>query len=159
MLAIPTACQKGRRDTLTPITPNFHAMLMETSPDQRSDKVFPVPSRDGEPLSDESLVGRVISAIGEAAGVVVDKNAGKVASALRRSFGCRWAPKVMPVVLKDLMRHRNIQTTMRYYTGQNAQQNAAAVWAVSGQTPIVNTIVNSQPADVHQQETKQAANP
>jgi integrase len=149
MLSIPAACQKGGRDTLTPITPDFHAILLQTPADERTGKVFKVTGRDGEPLTDENLIGRVISAIGEVAGVVVDKAAGKFASAhdLRRSFGGRWAPKVMPAVLKDLMRHRSIQTTMAYYVGQNAEQNAAAIWATTGGKPSdasrVNTFVNS----------------
>jgi integrase len=152
MFAIPGECQKGGRDTLTPITPDFHAMLLETAPEDRVGNVFKVTGREGEALADENLIGRVISAIGEVAGVVVDKAAGKYASAhdLRRSFGCRWAPKVMPAVLKDLMRHRSIQTTMAYYVGQNAEQNAAAIWATTGQKPQdsrVNTFVNSEPSD------------
>lgn len=149
MLAIPGTCQKGGRDTLTPITPDFHAMLLETPPEQRTGKVFAVPGRDGELLTDENLIGRVISAVREAAGVIVDKAAGKYASAhdLRRSFGCRWAPKVMPAVLKDLMRHTDLSTTMKFYVGQNAEQNAAAIWAAVGQNPAdlrVNTFVNSE---------------
>jgi integrase len=30
----------------------------------------------------------------------------------------------MPPILKQLMRHASIQTTMEYYVGQNAQQAA-----------------------------------
>ena len=58
--------------------------------------------------------------------------AGKVkyASAhdLRRSFGERWAVRVMPHVLMVLMRHESIETTMRYYVGRNAQTTAAILW-------------------------------
>lgn len=60
----------------------------------------------------------------------------------------------MPV--RIVMRHRGIQTTMMFYVGQNAEQNAAAVWTTTGQQNV-NTFVNSQAADVQQQETKQAA--
>ena len=61
-------------------------------------------------------VGRMI---GKKAGVVVDKEAGKYATAhdLRRSFGTRWASKVKAATLQLLMRHEDIQTTMRYYVG------------------------------------------
>jgi len=34
----------------------------------------------------------------------------------------------MPQVLKELMRHESIETTMRYYVGQNAERTAAAVY-------------------------------
>ena len=33
----------------------------------------------------------------------------------------------MPIVLQQLMRHENIETTMRYYVGQNAEATADAV--------------------------------
>ena len=54
----------------------------------------------------------------------------KFASAhdLRRSFGERWASRVMPVVLQELMRHDSIDTTMRYYVGRNAQSTAKILW-------------------------------
>jgi integrase len=43
---------------------------------------------------------------------------------LRRSFGFRWARKVMPMVLKELMRHESVATTEKFYVGINAQQTA-----------------------------------
>jgi len=47
---------------------------------------------------------------------------------LRRSFGIRWAGKVKPATLQLLMRHHSIETTLRYYVGQNADATADAVW-------------------------------
>jgi len=47
---------------------------------------------------------------------------------LRRSFGERWAERVLPKVLMELMRHASIDTTMRYYVGQNAQRTADVAW-------------------------------
>jgi integrase len=140
MLRIPAGCQKGNRDTLTAIAPDFYDHLMKTPPAERKGRVFPVTGASGEPLN-ENKVGRIISDIGEAAGVVVDKAAGKFASAhdLRRSFGSRWSTKVMPAVLKEQMRHRSIQTTMQHYVGQNAEQTADAIWQAAGR---VNTFVN-----------------
>lgn len=35
---------------------------------------------------------------------------------------------LMPPVLQELMPHENIQTTMRYYVGQNAKRTAAIFW-------------------------------
>lgn len=74
-------------------------------------------------------MGVVISDIGEAAGVVVDARAKtksgqpKYASAhdLRRTFGDRWSARVMPPQLMRMMRHAEIQTTLRYYVGRNAE--------------------------------------
>jgi integrase len=96
------------------------------------------------------LVGPIVSTIGEEAGVIVDERTKRIkakgdkpahdvavrkfASAhdLRRAFGVRWAGKVMPTVLRELMRHEDIGTTMKFYVGQNAEKTAEAVWAVVG---------------------------
>ena len=47
----------------------------------------------------------------------------------RRSFGTRWARRVMPAELKLLMRHASIETTMKYYVGIEADDIAAGLWA------------------------------
>lgn len=54
----------------------------------------------------------------------------KYASAhdLRRNFGTRWAPRVMPATLCELIRHKTIETTMRYYVEANAKSTATALW-------------------------------
>jgi integrase len=75
--------------------------------------------------------------IGKAARVVVDERVRgeevrtKYASAhdLRRSFDERWALRVMPQVLMELMRHESIETTQKYYVGRNAQRTADVLWA------------------------------
>jgi len=93
-------------------------------------------------VSDPDFVSRVVIRIGKAANVKVDvrtkrdrktgerKQVVKYASAhdLRRSFGERWALRVMPQVLQELMRHESIETTLRYYVGKNAQRTADALW-------------------------------
>ena len=67
------------------------------------------------------VAGRTVCLIGELARVIVYTHPRtgtvKYASAhdLRRSFGNRWARKVMPAVLQKLMRHADISTTMGYY--------------------------------------------
>ena len=55
----------------------------------------------------------------------------KYASAhdLRRAFGERWAARLMPAQLKELMRHESIETTLRFYVGTDAQRTADAAWA------------------------------
>ena len=68
----------------------------------------------------------IVSKIGREAKVVVDKSRNKFATAhdLRRSFGERWAARVMPQVLMELMRHESIDTTLKFYVGRNAQRTS-----------------------------------
>lgn len=89
-------------------------------------------------------IGPIVSAIGEKAGDIVGTRTkledgepitvNKFASAhdLRRAFGFRWSRLVMPPTLKELMRHTDISTTMRYYVGQNAQATADELWRAKG---------------------------
>jgi len=141
MLRIPAELEKGHQDRLLALAPEFVELLCETSVERRKGRVFPLYSRrvPGAALT-KDRVSRIVCRIGEVAGVKVQTKtvrAGgrsiqrtKCASAhdLRRSFGERWAMRVMPAVLQELMRHENIQTTMRYYVGRNAERTAEAVW-------------------------------
>lgn len=86
-------------------------------------------------MSERSAVGNVISRIGKKANVVVDvdprSGRKKFASAhdFRRAFGERWSKRLMPADLKELMRHAEIGTTMKYYVGANAQRTNSTLWA------------------------------
>lgn len=40
----------------------------------------------------------------------------------------------MPTVLRELMRHADITTTMKYYVGLNAEATADELWAALGDT-------------------------
>ena len=142
MLHIPAELEKGNRDRLLPIAPEFAEFLQAKPEHERTGRVFePKPVR---PWQSKRLgaarVGRIISDIGDAAKVKVhtDPKTGKVkfASAhdFRRSFGERWAPRVMPQVLMELMRHESIETTLKYYVGRNAQNTAEALYATLGNT-------------------------
>lgn len=83
----------------------------------------------------------------------VDDANGKVkyASAhdLRRSFGERWANRVMPHILQQLMRHEDIGTTMRYYIGRNAETTADALWDAVTNTSA-NTSQKTSTAEKHE---------
>jgi len=111
-------------------------MLQEVPIADRRGFVFRLNGRghDGGRLT-PNTVSKTVSEIGEAAGVKVHTHprTGKVkfASAhdLRRTFGERWAARLMPVQLMELMRHKNIETTLRYYVGANAQRTAQSIWA------------------------------
>ncbi len=79
-------------------------------------------------------------ACGASAGVVVKqrekkgKTTREFASAhdLRRSFGFRWSRLVMPTILRELMRHESIETTMTFYVGLNAEATADELWKATG---------------------------
>jgi len=158
MLRVPSECEKGNRDRMLPVAPEFAEMLLATPEAKRRGRVFRLVSPGAARLTPER-VSKLITMIGEAAGVVVrretrwvtervksrDPETGKMvcralrvqrevpkyASAhdLRRSFGERWAVRVMPQVLTQLMRHESIDTTMRFYVGRNANTVADAAWA------------------------------
>ena len=99
MLRIPGDCQKNGKDQLCPITPDFAEHLLATPEAERTGPVFR-PLLPSGSRADGAKAGRMISLIGELAGVNVHTHAksGKVkfASAhdLRRSFGTRWAKRV-----------------------------------------------------------------
>jgi integrase len=115
--------EKGHRDRLLPMAPDFADWLQETPQAQRRGRVFKMGLA-------ASTVGKWIGAIGEAAGVVVSES-GKHATAqdLRRAFGTRWSRRVKPAVLQQLMRHKSIETTMQYYVHLNAEELGAELAA------------------------------
>ncbi len=78
----------------------------------------------------------------------------KYASAhdFRRAFGVRWAARLMPAQLMELMRHESIETTLRFYVGTDAQRTAEAAWAAFDALqrvftgPLANSFANSAPS-------------
>ncbi len=151
MLRIRGDAQKSGRDQLYPAAPEFGEMLLATPEAERRGRVFKLlgavnPNggpKDVGPVSDPDYISHVVCRIGEAAGVKVDskvkrdrktgeeREAVKYASAhdLRRSFGFRWSRRIMPAELRELMRHADIATTMRFYVGQDAESTADVLWA------------------------------
>lgn len=131
-LVIQARGQKSRRDELSPLAPDFATWLRRTPPEQRTGRVLPISSTWGRnrPVNASSRIGRVLSEIGTAAGIVVnDEDKHVSAHDLRRSFGTRWAQKVKPLALKRLMRHAAIETTLRYYVDQDTDDVAEELWA------------------------------
>jgi integrase len=153
--------QKSGRDELLPMTPDFAEFLLATSKRKRHGPVFPLLTHRGKVPFVDRQVGRVVSRIGEKAGVVVSKAEGKFASAhdLRRAFGTRWARRVMPAVLQRLMRHASIQTTMGYYVDLDADELAAELWSKHPTTGVGNTFGNNGPTDVEKGIRLPAASP
>ena len=67
----------------------------------------------------------------------------------RRSFGERWASRIMPKDLMELMRHENINTTMKYYATRNAATTSEVLWKAFssntlGNTPLKNPLVPAE---------------
>jgi len=135
LLQIPAELEKGHKDRLIPLAPEFAEFLLQTPPAQRADFVFN-PKSERWPAHRLTIVQvmKIISRIGKKAAVIVHVNVKtgkkKYASAhdFRRAFGDRWALRVMPAVLMEMMRHESISTTMQFYVGRSAQATADVVW-------------------------------
>lgn len=117
--------EKGRQNRLLPMTPDFATWLLQTPQELRHGRVFKLPYRTAD------NIGKVVAAIGRAAGVAVNDD-GKHATIhdLRRSFGTRWASKVKPAILMLLMRHRDVATTMKFYVASDADDVADSLWSL-----------------------------
>lgn len=93
---------KKKKHYLAPMPPDFAAYLSERD---REGKVWQMPVNADQ-------VGKIVGKLG--AGIDVG---GKTATAhdIRRAFGTRWSRALMPADLKELMRHSNVSTTMKFY--------------------------------------------
>ena len=132
--------QKSGQDELLPMTPDFAELLLRTPEGERHGRVFRLNhARRGTPLA-PMAVGKLVTRIGKKARIVVNSADGKTASAhdLRRSFGTRWAKRVMPAVLRKLMRHASIETTMAFYVDLNVDEMADDLWANHPATAAVS---------------------
>ena len=136
VLVIPAECEKGFTDREHPMAPEFAIMLQEVPAERRKGFVFRLNGRGhGGGRLKSNAVSKIVSDIGKAAGVKVytHPRTGKVKCAsahdLRRTFGERYSRRLTTVELKELMRHENIETTLRYYVGANAQRTAQSIWA------------------------------
>jgi integrase len=129
MLRITAALEKGHKDRLLPMAPEFARLLETVPPRLRTGPVFPLQRLDGKAgRMSPHRVSKVVSAIGARAKVRVDTRKTASAHDLRRAFGERWAARLMPAQLMELMRHESIETTLTYYVGRNAERTAAALW-------------------------------
>lgn len=140
MLRIVAEAEKGNADRLLPLTPDFARFIARTR--QPSGYVFNPLGERGTRVG-YSRACHVIADIGKAAGVVVDPPTGRTATAhdLRRTYGSRWAHRVQPVVLKEMMRHADISTTTKYYVDVHAAGLAETLWKGS-EARLVNTSLN-----------------
>lgn len=151
-LRIPSESEKGNKDRILPMSPEFFEFLSETPKSQQKGFVFkPIGQNQNCDRLSTQTVGRTIGSVGEAAKVKVDsKNATGAngepivnpvyASAhdLRRSFGERWAARIMPPQLMELMRHETIETTLRFYVGRNAEKTSVILWEAHRKAEVSN---------------------
>jgi integrase len=135
---IEAEAHKGRRDMLLSMTPDFAKFLLATPEPERTGPVFKCVQRHKS-----KQVSKIGSRIGKRANVVVDKAKDRYATChdLRRSFGTRWAAKVLPIVLKQLMRHSSLETTMKYYVHLDSDDLAAGLW----KDDAIGTFVGTSP--------------
>ena len=88
MLLIPADAEKGNEDRVLPVAPEFAELLLSVPECERQGRVFKLLDTDGTPLRpSRRVVGPIVSAIGESAGVIVDPRLvnGKPAKFARRS--------------------------------------------------------------------------
>jgi len=135
MFRIHAEAEKGRKDRILPMAPEFAQLLEQVPEDQREGFVFDtVLSRNtGKRRTDTAT--KTISAIGKAANVKTGPDKTATAHDLRRAFGLRWSQRVMPPILQLMMRHENISTTQRFYVGRDAQAAAEAIWSAFSDIP------------------------
>jgi integrase len=146
MLRIPAALEKGHKDRLLPMAPEFAKLLASVPETDRTGPVFKLARIDGKPGRPSSdAVSKAVSKIGAKANVRVGETKTASAHDLRRAFGERWSAKLMPAQLTELMRHESIETTLTYYVGRNAERTAAALWGQEpGADPVRSDISHQQ---------------
>ena len=123
--------QKSRKAERCPMAPDFAGWLLEQwPPSERAGFVFaPISHRS------EKRVINAVSDIGAKAGILVDRQSEKFATAhdLRRSFAARWALKVKPQILQRMMRHSAIETTLKYYARLESDDIAREIWSTEAE--------------------------
>jgi len=139
-LLIPAEMQKNDTEESIPLLPWFEELLNSTPADERRGWVFNPKSlqslRGRQPRQQRpshEWVGKIISRIGKAAGIIVDQGDAskgkppKYASAhdLRRSCARRMKDAGVPNdVISTVMRHASWETTKRHYVGDDVQKDA-----------------------------------
>lgn len=143
---IRATAQKSRKSQFCAMAPDFIQWLQDVTPaSERHGLVFSPVGFKGTIMT-SSEVGRMVSRIGTEAGVETDPENGKFATChdLRRSFGTRWSRELMPADLKQMMRHQSIETTMKYYVGQQTDELSARLHAA--QSENARTYVTTEAA-------------
>ncbi len=148
LLRFPSHAHKNDKTQETPMGPWFEEQLLAVPEEQRGRYVFNPTSLQekvgrtykGDRLTAER-VGKIISMIGKASGIVVDEGNPRIGKPkkyasthdLRRTFAQRLARAGLPLELtQKMMRHADRKTTERYYLVQEVQRDAEQIEAILG---------------------------
>lgn len=113
--------QKSGADEAVPLTPDAIRFFRKISHEKGF--VFDLNGEHGRFIL--STISRIICEGGKASGVLAGDRKFVSAHDLRRTFGNRWALRVHPIVLKTLMRHSDLKTTLKYYVDLDCDSIAA----------------------------------
>ena len=134
MFRINGSAEKGGKDRLLPMSPAF-AKFVEPHKQKYGFVFCPgrvLNGRKKDYRRNVEWISLVGTRIGKHAEVSVSLGETKPKFAsfhdLRRSFGERWAQNVMPQTLMKLMRHESIETTLRFYVGNDAEKIGDEIW-------------------------------
>ena len=162
MLKIQASADKSNIFRLCPLTPDFAAFVLRVPQRLRRGYVFTPytsPPRgwpgEGPHRPTMNHASRLIAEIGRLAGVKVGEEKFASAHDLRRAFGFRWAKIVNTKVLMELMRHRSIATTLKFYVGQFAEDAVDEVMRSMQRLGI--TVGDTSPkstSDTHSKKTE-----
>ncbi len=140
VFVMPDSLDKTGQARVFPMTQEFWCLIKDTPEEQRHGPIFSIPAAIGDPVRlPPQAASKFIARIGKSAGIVVgrykrgNKIIEKYASAhdFRRSFGFRWSQRVSQMILMQLMRHKDPNTTAIYYIGTNAAAMMDTVWRVT----------------------------
>ena len=166
VLRIPAELQKNATEEDIPLLPWLESVLLETPENERTGWAFNPASlqekvgrkaRHGR--VDAEWVGKIISRIGEAAGVIVeagDERTGKpvkYASAhdLRRSCAERLQDAgIPPLVICRVLRHASWETTRKHYAPGNVQRDAGILRERLASVPACTWVQPADTVDVNQ---------
>jgi integrase len=129
-MRIQGTAEKGKKDRILPLAPEAAELLQTVPENERDGLVFKLKwQRAARKPARVDTVSPIITQIGKKAGVRVSDTKTASAHDLRRSFGLRWADRVKPHILQQLMRHASVQTTLTFYVQSDADDMAEAVWS------------------------------
>lgn len=118
--------QKNRRESYLPAPPQFWALVGRTGV-SRSGPVFPLAGRGGQQLTTRTI-GRLVKQCGQTAGVVVNSETGKTATAhdLRAAYLTRVVETdgLTQSQTAALARHQDPKTTAVHYVRHEAEDLA-----------------------------------
>lgn len=117
LLVFSEGGQKSGKAAHVPVVPDFARWLRRQAPGQ-------IVKSDLQPRT----MSDYLKSAGRSAKIQVSQNKHATAHDFRRTFGNRWALRVHPLVLKTLMRHASIETTLRYYVAIDADAVSRQIW-------------------------------